>query len=113
MYEKDPRSSRQRSNKKTDRKWRKGEIIQANQRRKLQSKHLNGELTDKTGKVENFMADTTCKVLQGEDKSWLFPDNTIIAVHIITLILRLYIVSQKWSWWILHPDEIYQSLEGM
>lgn len=30
----------------------------------------------------------------------------------VVLIIRLKYVSQPKNWWILHPDEIFQSLEG-
>ena len=51
-----------------------------------------------------------------EDFSLLPSSAAIIVtllVTLLTLALRVYYVTLETSWWILHPDEIYQSLEGM
>ena len=42
----------------------------------------------------------------------LFPSYTIWAVFVFTLVFRLWYVSRRENWWILHPDEVYQTLEG-
>ena len=42
----------------------------------------------------------------------LFPGNTHWFVFLFTLMFRVWYVSRKKNWWILHPDEIYQTLEG-
>ena len=34
------------------------------------------------------------------------------AVAILTLFVRIYYIGQPQSFWILHPDEIYQTVEG-
>ncbi|XP_062582598.1 uncharacterized protein LOC134244339 [Saccostrea cucullata] len=44
-------------------------------------------------------------------ESDLFPRYSEWIVFLITLILRIYYVCQKHNWWILHPDEIFQSME--
>ena len=47
----------------------------------------------------------------------LLPGNAALIVTLLvtllTLALRVYYVTLETSWWILHPDEIYQSLEGI
>ena len=43
----------------------------------------------------------------------LFPRNTHWLVFLLTLVFRVWYVSRKENWWILHPDEIYQTLEGI
>ena len=35
-----------------------------------------------------------------------------VAIFLCTLIIRVSYVSRKINWWILHPDEVFQSLEG-
>ena len=42
----------------------------------------------------------------------LLPRNTHCFVFLFTLVFRVWYVSRKKNWWILHPDEIYQTLEG-
>ena len=42
----------------------------------------------------------------------LFPRNTHWFVFLFTLVFRVWYVCRKKNWWILHPDEIYQTLEG-
>lgn len=51
---------------------------------------------------------------KGDDtrNNQLFPPYFHWIVFVFTLLFRLHYVSQKTNWWILHPDEIYQSLEG-
>ncbi|XP_061162414.1 uncharacterized protein LOC133171643 [Saccostrea echinata] len=44
-------------------------------------------------------------------ESDLFPRYSEWIVFLITLILRIFYVCQKHNWWILHPDEIFQSME--
>lgn len=41
----------------------------------------------------------------------LFPRHFHWIVFIFTLVFRIHYVIQKENWWILHPDEIYQTLE--
>ena len=43
----------------------------------------------------------------------VFPDWSMAAVHVLTLVVRVCIVCDRRNWWILHPDEVYQSVEGM
>lgn len=45
-------------------------------------------------------------------QGWLSLHQDIIILHIVTIFLRLYVVTNRDSWWILHPDEVFQSLEG-
>ena len=47
------------------------------------------------------------------DLADLFPRNTHWMVFLFTLVFRVWYVSRKENWWILHPDEIYQTLEGI
>ena len=47
------------------------------------------------------------------DMANLFPRNTHWVVFLFTLVFRVWYVSRKENWWILHPDEIYQTLEGI
>ena len=47
------------------------------------------------------------------DVADLFPRNTHWVVFLFTLVFRVWYVSRKENWWILHPDEIYQTLEGI
>jgi hypothetical protein len=51
---------------------------------------------------------------KGDDtrNNHLFPPYFHWIVFLFTLVFRLHYVSQKTNWWTLHPDEIYQSLEG-
>ena len=51
---------------------------------------------------------------KGDDtrNNHMFPPYFHWMVFVFTLVFRLHYVSQKTNWWILHPDEIYQSLEG-
>ncbi|OWF40950.1 uncharacterized protein LOC110463146 [Mizuhopecten yessoensis] len=51
-----------------------------------------------TADDRNYMAD-------------LFPRKSVWIVFVITLCIRLRYVSKGENWWILHPDEIFQSVE--
>ena len=42
----------------------------------------------------------------------MFPRDTHWFVSLFTLVFRVWYVSRMKNWWILHPDEIYQTLEG-
>lgn len=42
----------------------------------------------------------------------IFPRYSEWIVFLVTILLRFHYVSQKQNWWILHPDEIFQSMEG-
>ena len=48
----------------------------------------------------------------GNQELGLFPENFHWVVFTVTLSWRLYHVTQKINWWILHPDEVFQTLEG-
>ena len=39
---------------------------------------------------------------------WWFPG----VVFIVTVLVRMYYVYQPANWWVLHPDEVFQSVEG-
>lgn len=43
----------------------------------------------------------------------LFPRNTHWFVFLFTVVFRVWYVCRRQNWWVLHPDEIYQTLEGM
>ena len=47
------------------------------------------------------------------DMADLFRRNTHWLVFLFTLVFRVWYVSRKENWWILHPDEVYQTLEGI
>lgn len=49
--------------------------------------------------------------LDNEDGQGLFPRYSEWIVFVVTLVLRCNYVSQKDSWWVLHPDEIFQAME--
>lgn len=34
-------------------------------------------------------------------------------VFVVTLAIRVHYVNQPHNWWVVHPDEIFQSLEGV
>ena len=42
----------------------------------------------------------------------LFPKGTPWLIVLFTLVFRLWYVSRTENWWILHPDEVYQTIEG-
>ena len=42
----------------------------------------------------------------------VFSRQTIWFVHVITICVRIFVVCQRENWWLLHPDEVYQSIEG-
>lgn len=42
----------------------------------------------------------------------IFPGCTPWVVFLVTLLGRVVYVSQTKNWWILHPDEVFQSVEG-
>ncbi|KAL3856509.1 hypothetical protein ACJMK2_011259 [Sinanodonta woodiana] len=44
--------------------------------------------------------------------NYIFPKNVHWLVFLVTLMFRLWYVCDKRNWWILHPDEIFQTLEG-
>lgn len=50
--------------------------------------------------------------VDNEDVQGLFPRYSEWIVFVVTLVLRCYYVSQKNNWWLLHPDEIFQAMEG-
>ncbi|KAJ8312302.1 hypothetical protein KUTeg_009675 [Tegillarca granosa] len=52
---------------------------------------------------------SNCLEIQSEN---IFPENTHWIVFVLTLFFRIIYVSDKMNWWILHPDEIFQSLEN-
>ena len=43
----------------------------------------------------------------------LFPKGTPWLIVLMTLVFRLWYVSKTENWWILHPDEVYQTIEGI
>ena len=43
----------------------------------------------------------------------LFPKSTPWLIVLMTLVFRLWYVSKTENWWILHPDEVYQTIEGI
>ena len=43
----------------------------------------------------------------------LFPNGTPWLIVLFTLVFRLWYVSKTENWWILHPDEVYQTIEGI
>ncbi|ESO84700.1 hypothetical protein LOTGIDRAFT_168569 [Lottia gigantea] len=45
------------------------------------------------------------------EKDNIFPWYSPYVIFAVTLVIRVYYVSQPRNWWILHPDEVYQSLE--
>jgi len=49
---------------------------------------------------------------QEDNESGIFPIGTEWLVFFLTLCFRIRYVSRKENWWILHPDEIFQSVEG-
>lgn len=50
--------------------------------------------------------------VDNEDVQGLFPRYSEWIVFVVTLVLRCNYVSQKDNWWVLHPDEIFQAMEG-
>ena len=42
----------------------------------------------------------------------LFPHHSIWILHLVNVIVHVCLVLWKGNWWILHPDEIFQSIEG-
>lgn len=50
--------------------------------------------------------------VDNEDVQGLFPRYSEWIVFVVTLVLRCNYVSQKNNWWLLHPDEIFQAMEG-
>ena len=39
---------------------------------------------------------------------WWFPG----VVFLVTVLVRMHYVYQPANWWVLHPDEVFQSVEG-
>ncbi|XP_069134914.1 uncharacterized protein [Argopecten irradians] len=52
-----------------------------------------------------------CQVDSSKHTADLFPRHSILIVFILTLFFRISYVSKVENWWILHPDEIFQSVE--
>ena len=51
--------------------------------------------------------------VQDQETTDVFPDwLTVWHVTFLTLAVRLWIVADRKQWWILHPDEVFQSVEG-
>ncbi|KAK3589791.1 hypothetical protein CHS0354_015795 [Potamilus streckersoni] len=44
-------------------------------------------------------------------ENYIFPKNVHWLVFFVTLVFRVWYVCDKQNWWILHPDEIFQTLE--
>lgn len=42
----------------------------------------------------------------------LFPRGSQWVIFGVTLVFRLMYVTNRRHWWLLHPDEVYQSVEG-
>lgn len=57
--------------------------------------------------ADGFLSNNCKKGVQG-----LFPRYSEWIVFVVTLVLRCNYVSQKDNWWVLHPDEIFQAMEG-
>lgn len=67
--------------------------------------------------VDGFFRNNCKKEKQGydlddKDGQGLFPIYSEWIVFVVTLVLRCNYVSQKDNWWVLHPDEIFQAMEG-
>lgn len=50
--------------------------------------------------------------VDNEDVQGLFPRYSEWIVFVVILVLRCNYVTQKSNWWVLHPDEIFQAMEG-
>ncbi|KAK6191859.1 hypothetical protein SNE40_003443 [Patella caerulea] len=51
------------------------------------------------------------KASKSTEKGRIFPWYSPYIIFLVTIVIRVCYVSQPSNWWILHPDEIYQSLE--
>ncbi|XP_050410788.1 uncharacterized protein LOC126825253 [Patella vulgata] len=51
------------------------------------------------------------KVSKSTGNGCMFPWYSSYLIFLVTIVIRVCYVSQPSNWWILHPDEIYQSLE--
>lgn len=60
----------------------------------------------------NFKTEKQGYDLDDKEGQGLFPRYSEWIVFLVTLVLRCYYVSQKNNWWVLHPDEIFQAMEG-
>lgn len=76
------------------------------QSRNSDNDHESSKSCDKTEQCSDTSID------DGTHSENIFPENTHWVVFILTLYFRIIYVSDKMNWWILHPDEIFQSLES-
>lgn len=49
---------------------------------------------------------------EGDREKDILPRYVPYIVVLVTLVIRVYYVTLPSSLWVLHPDEIYQSMEG-
>lgn len=66
-----------------------------------------GQLKRNGGGRERILRQEGVTVWEGA-----FPWWAVWVVSTVTLAVRLNIVKQARNWWILHPDEVFQSIEG-
>ena len=59
-----------------------------------------------------IMASTSSSSLDSHGGHW-FPSWFIWPLFFLTSALRVHYVTQPRNWWIMHPDEIYQTMEGI
>ncbi|XP_064612612.1 uncharacterized protein LOC135476506 [Liolophura sinensis] len=77
----------------------------------VQSGKLTGSETYRNGQVPLPMLKKREAHWKDCEDSFIFPRCTPWLVFLVTLIGRVVYVSQVKNWWILHPDEVFQSVE--
>ncbi|XP_070205577.1 uncharacterized protein [Littorina saxatilis] len=102
-----PKAGQMKSTKKTRKRSVSGH------QKKLQCS-VSSSQQQTTGQISSSGV-TECAWRCSATVSSLLRDNAAIVVtllvSLVTLVIRVYYVTLDTSWWILHPDEIYQSLE--
>lgn len=81
-------------------------------------RNLNGVLTKENGFLTKDLCTCSskqskqCKQTTLSSELFLFPEWLPWVICAVTLVFRVHYVLQPINWWILHPDEVYQTTEG-
>ena len=80
-------------------------------RQKHRKKNKNQSITTEPSENVKGLEEECIPGIETEADDFL-PPFSIWLVHLASIIVRIAIVSDKTSWWILHPDEVFQTVEG-
>ena len=86
--------------KRQRRKWR------VNAAKTKRQTSLAGSKTTESAESSTRVADVDGDIRE------IFPGCVMWILHVLVLAGRLYVCDSRSHWWILHPDEVFQAVEG-